>query len=665
MADRKTTWIFIIVSLLLLSHCQEKGGSGFRTIRLIDLLGRENIRRSPFLRWENEGLRAFLTPLKAAPLSDYGSGENPFLIKKKLDTGPAEVDILFSPPRSEYSFEVSLPPESVLEFGAGIIRDNNYEKLKESLAREPHGVQFIISLESGGRRKSVFQKRLRLPPLREARTVNFSLQKLDLPRRAQRVRLTLLTSGDEGVFSFWYNPVVYTKGKSRQKVILISIDTLRPDHLSCYGYQRQTSANIDALARDSVLFERAYASSPWTLPSHVSLLTALHGLNHQVYWVDERMDPSLVTLAEILRQSHYFCQAFTGAGFIGSSYGFSRGFDSYRGYEGHIVHENSAELTAAAVLEWLEGNSDKDFFLFIHTYQTHDPYACPAPYNAAFLEENARWTGIELMKYLGGKAGIFKQLPEDERKNIIDLYDGEILYLDEKLIKPLTARLRELGIYDQTLIIFTSDHGEEFFEHGSWMHGKSLYEESLRVPLIIKFPRSKYRGRRIQSAVRLIDIMPTILEEQEIRTKNLNLDGRSLIPVVRGKEKEDRAFLADTDWLVGKQEPGSEDLLPEIRLPASVTLGEKKDKLIINHQMTEKEARLFNPPPPGFAPMELFQLEKDAGEKTNLTSQNPELARQLALKIRDMYGKRNKIRPRRIEITEQLREQLRALGYIR
>ncbi len=154
MASRKTACVLILLSLLLPSRCQERKDSGFQTIRLIDLLKRENIGRSPFLAGGNEGLQTLLIPLKSAPLSDFGSGENPFLIKKKLDTGPAEIDILFSPPQSEYDFEVLLPPESVLEFGAGIIRDKNFEKLKGSLAQEPRGVQFIINLESGGKQKT-------------------------------------------------------------------------------------------------------------------------------------------------------------------------------------------------------------------------------------------------------------------------------------------------------------------------------------------------------------------------------------------------------------------------------------------------------------------------------------------------------------------------------
>ncbi len=186
MSARKTLPAFLIICLLWLVHCQEGGGSGFQTIRLIDLLRKENLRRSPLFPDVEEGPQPFLSLLKATPLSDFGSGENPLLIKKKLDTGPAEIDILFSPPRSEYRFDLLLPPESALAFGIGIIRDKNFEKLRESLARDPQGAEFIISLERRGRRKTFFRKRLRLPPHEEARTVNFSLEELDLPPRAQR-----------------------------------------------------------------------------------------------------------------------------------------------------------------------------------------------------------------------------------------------------------------------------------------------------------------------------------------------------------------------------------------------------------------------------------------------------------------------------------------------
>ena len=163
-----------------------------------------------------------------------------------------------------------------------------------------------------------------------------------------------------------------------------------------------------------------------------------------------------------------------------------------------------------------------------------------------FLDENPRWRHLDLMSFLGGMKGIFRELTETDRRNIIGLYDGEIRYTDEEFIGPLIASLKETGLYDRTMIIFTSDHGEEFFEHHGWGHGHSLYDESLKVPLIIKFPESRFSGLRIHDIVSLVDIFPTVLEETGIDFSTLNIDGRSLFPfsfpIIKGKRLRPSIF---------------------------------------------------------------------------------------------------------------------------
>jgi len=141
---------------------------------------------------------------------------------------------------------------------------------------------------------------------------------------------------------------------------------------------------------------------------------------------------------------------------------------------------------------------------------------------------------------LGGPKNIFKKIPEPEIRNIIGLYDGEIRYTDEKLIGQLVNKLKQLGLYQQTMIIVTSDHGEEFFDHSGWEHGHTLYDELIKVPLIIKFPDLKYKGQRSKTIVSLVDLMPTICDEMRVDSSGLKIDGKSLIPVLRGKEKKDR-----------------------------------------------------------------------------------------------------------------------------
>ncbi|MCK4496290.1 MAG: sulfatase [Candidatus Aminicenantes bacterium] len=466
--------------------------------------------------------------------------------------------------------------------------------------------------------------------------------------------MCFITEGSEQNFSFWFNPVLYNKGKNDRNIILISIDTLRADHLGCYGYDRDTSPNIDSLASDSALFLNTYASSPWTLPSHVSLLTSLHGVHHQVYYDREKMDPAVLTLADILRQNNFSCSSLTGGGFVSSVYGFSKGFDTYHDGVGGIFQQDSAELLFRAVLEWIEREKDKNFFLFLHTYQTHNPYACPYPYKTMFTKEGAKWRHIDLVSYLGGKPGLFKRLPEEERQNIIDLYDGEIRYTDEKFIGPLIGKLKEMELYDQTMIIFTSDHGEEFYDHKGWGHGHSLYDESLKVPLVIKFPGSKFKGKEIGNIVSLVDVMPTVLEEMGIDFSDLNIDGRSLFPVIEGKEKGDRTFLAD----IGSNVLNS-------RIPQKISMNMGKDKLILNKKFSTKDLDFFLYAPPALKPIELYDLKQDSIERKDIADKKSVLVNQIIRQINEIYSKAKKRKISRPEIDEELLEQLKALGYIR
>lgn len=649
---KKKALIFLF-PLFFLSNCAKSPLSEFKLYRLIDNLDKENIIHSPLIqisKESGESNRNF--PLKSHQILDLGSGDNPFGIKRKLKLGGAEINVLFSPPKSKFTFSLNIPENSVLEFGIGNVRDENSEELIKSTGNEERGATFLISFETKGRKKTIFQKHLPFPDKDEKHS--FSRHCIDVPYTQEEVELSLVTEGGEHNFSFWYNPVLYRKERSLRNIILISIDTLRADHLGCYGYNRDTSPNIDSLASDSALFLNTYASSPWTLPSHVSLLTSLHGVHHQVYYEREKMDPAVLTLADILRQNHLFCSSFTGGGFVSSVYGFSKGFDTYSDGVGGVFQQDSAGLLFRVVSEWLDREKNKNFFLFLHTYQTHNPYACPYPYKTMFTRKGAKWRHIDLVSYLGGKPGLFKRLPEEERQNIIDLYDGEIRYTDEKLIGPLIGKLKEMELYDQTMIIFTSDHGEEFYDHKGWGHGHSLYDESLKVPLVIKFPGSKFKGKEIGNIVSLVDVMPTILEEMGIDFSDLNIDGRSLFPVIEGKEKGDRKFLAD----IGSNVLNS-------RIPQKISMNIGKDKLILNKKFSTKDLDFFLYAPPALKPVELYDLKQDSIERKNIDDKKSVLVNQIIQQINEIYSKAKKRKISRPEIDEELLEQLKALGYIR
>ena len=650
---KKTVNFFLFLLFLFLAGCSSRKGTEPLLYRFIDNLDEPNIILTPLTEAASdpEG-RNEMYPAESYPLMDLGSGNNPFGVKRKLMLRGRDVNALYCPPKSVLRYRISPPENAKLDFGIAVVKNESPEDgSSASVSGEKRGTTFLVNLEAGGGRQNIFQKYL--PPLEADEPFAFQLFTVDLPEARGELDIVFETEGDTSTHSFWVNPLYFQSQDEIPNIILISVDTLRADHLGCYGYERETTPHIDALASDGVTFLNAYASSPWTLPSHISLLTSLHGANHQVAYEDDTMDSSIPTLADILRVNHYYCAALTGGGFVSAKYGFSKGFNSYAD-QGGILRQDSAEHLYHAALRWLERERDKGFFLFLHTFQPHSPYACPHPYRSVFLAEDARWRHIDLISHLGGMPGIYKELPDNDRQNIIDLYDGEILYTDEKLIGPLIAALKDMGLYDRTMIIFTSDHGEEFFEHHGWGHGHSLYEESLKVPLIVKFPDSRFKGLRIPAIVSLVDVFPTVLEELGIEYPGLAIDGRSLFPLITGKSDEDRAFLADL----------SADVLAS-RIPRRIAMNRGQEKLILNEKMTPEDLQFFVTPPPMADTVEFYDLTSDPEERKNIADERASVASQIIRTIETIYKSARKKKTGKLAMDEDLKKRLKALGYIR
>jgi len=640
------------VQIMASTGCRKMQSSHFKAYRFIDHLEKANIIVSPFKKTET--LTNDLFPIKSSPMNDLGTGENPYQLKRKLRQGSGVISTLFAPPETHYRFETEIPEESVLEFSIGITRDENAAKKTGPADSPEEGVVFLITLGREEGEKIIFQEYLHSPPESDNPSFSQTSHSIQLPQSPKKTFLSLKTKGGKPTFSYWVNPVIYRKQNKETNVILISIDTLRADHLGCYGYERNTSPQIDQLASEGALFMNSFSTSPWTLPSHVSIMTSLYGIHHQVYYSGEKMASSVLTLADLLRKNNFFTCAFTGGGFVSAQYGFSKGFDAYYEGRGGVFHMNSAELIYDSFSNWIDNNRGKRFFLFLHTYQPHNPYVCPHPHNTLFLDENAPWQHINFLGYLGGKPGIYKTLPEAERKNAEGLYDGEISYLDEQLIGPLVSKLKETGLYEKTMIIFTSDHGEEFFDHKAWDHGHSLYNESIKVPLIIKFPGNKFGNAKIPYTISLVDIMPTILEEMKIECPDINLDGKSLLPMLKSREKEHRAFLADI---------GANVL--DSHIPQKISMNKGYYKLILNKEFSEQDLKFFITPPPETAQIELFDLLNDLREENNIAEKNPALTNTILREINELYSQTKKTKSEKTEIDEKLKEQLKALGYIR
>ncbi len=425
--------------------------------------------------------------------------------------------------------------------------------------------------------------------------------------------------------------------RGKPPVFLVSIDTLRADHLGCYGYGRDTSPNIDRFARqEAVLFENAIAQAPSTEASHASIFTSLIPTHHGAFFSRRLPLPDgAMTMAEILKTNGYRTFSVNGSGQVSAIFGFSQGFDDYV----ELDRETEAESFRATVDRGMallsEKGMKKPAFAFLHTYETHVPYA-PAP---RYLKQiGHRDSGVF------GERGVTKDdlklinkdlnaLSEVVKQDIIAYYDAGIRSVDDSFAE-LVKALRVAGIYEDSLIIFTSDHGEELGERTKmgW-HSHALWDEQLHVPLIVKFPRGKYAGKRVSSQVRSIDILPTVLDVLGIDPLPV-FEGQTLTPLIETVEPFVRPAISQQDT---KRE----------YIPVTLRTGDWK-----YYSRSDEESRLFH-------------IAKDPKEKTDVTQEEPEKVEEMKRRLRELLspGSRPELGAP-IEIDGELRKQLEALGYI-
>ncbi len=343
---------------------------------------------------------------------------------------------------------------------------------------------------------------------------------------------------------YWGTPVLVGKSDGRPNVLLISIDSLRADHLGCYGYHRDTSPTLDSLASRGCLFERAIAQSSWTLPSHTSLLSSLYLRSHGVGSPKHSLGAEAHILPEILRCAGYQTAAFVSGGPLDPCYGLNQGFDFY---DGHCATGNKEAprnaCTNERVIQWLRTSPRSPFFLFVHYWDVHQPYTPPAPYNTRFANGPKRDPDpAAVVRKLRELARAGRPAKREVRK-LLSLYDGEIAHTDRHVGLLLDEMVR-LRIADRTAVIVTSDHGDEFLDHGETGHGHSLFQELIHVPLIWVEPEAPGSCRAVPEQVELVDVAPTILDFLGLDA-GAAMEGRSFLPLVRGGEQESRPAFSE------------------------------------------------------------------------------------------------------------------------
>lgn len=314
-------------------------------------------------------------------------------------------------------------------------------------------------------------------------------------------------------------------------VLLISIDTLRADALEAYGYVRPTSPFLRQFSVDAAVFEQAFCPLPGTLPSHMSMLTGLYPEEHGVFPPDGVLSTDVSLASEIFQAAGFRTFGSTEGGYVHGGYGFARGFDEWSHEARH--KENDVEETLARTLRFLESlGKDERFFAFVHSYVVHDPYFPPDRYAGDFWKERPVPTLPPLTgPHLAELNRSERSLTPVEIHFLRARYDAQIRYLDDQL-RAFFLEIGKLGLAEDLLVVITSDHGEEFREHGRLLHTQ-LYRECLQVPLIIKDPRQR-GGRRISAIAEIVDLLPTLLELAGLPPEP-RLSGESLAPWVLGR----------------------------------------------------------------------------------------------------------------------------------
>jgi tetratricopeptide (TPR) repeat protein len=397
----------------------------------------------------------------------------------------------------------------------------------------------------------------------------------------------------------------------QQSVILISVDTLRADHLGCYGYRAQPTPNIDRLASGGTLFGQASTQAPLTLPSHVSLFTSRYPFRTQIQDNGEQLAPGAVTLATQFKAMGYRTAAFVGGFPLDRRFGLAQGFDVYdspfdlrkqRGGDTGDI-KRPAESVVQNATHWIEKNSDGPFFVFLHLYDLHTPYDLPRALQL-------RFHGVS--------------------------YDSELAYVDETL-GTFWKFLADRGLFDRSLLIFTSDHGEGLGEHGESTHGYFIYQSTLHVPLIVHWPADSPKFReRVDEPVELIQVAPTILQFAGAKVP-LEMEGRVLPARAMGQSTPDDMPIYGESYYASRHFNCSP--LRSIRLGAY---------------------KYIDAPKP-----ELYDLGRDPTERRNIYTPGSSAAAILRKKLRQVSARREALKPApQGKQNQDAIAALRSLGYL-
>jgi arylsulfatase A-like enzyme len=458
-----------------------------------------------------------------------------------------------------------------------------------------------------------------------------------------------------------------TEAPLRPNIVVYCIDTLRADHLGCYGYEKDTSPFIDSIAGNGIIFDNAVSQAPWTAPSVASYITSTYPSTHRVLKGGRQISEEAVTMAEFLADAGYWTAGFIQNAYAGSVIAADRGYKELMeitGEEGGEDHETRKQLrNVQGPQNWIENwKGYSPFFLYIHTTEPHGPYktAHNGPFGGLTPEDSG--TLNDLLKDFrkltrkGKKedeAGTAARQAELKRisdllardvEKVTHLYNNEVRRADEN-VKKVVKALKKADLWSNTLFILLSDHGQEIYDHGYWQHDQSLYQELVHVPLIMKLPRGAGRGTRIAEPVQLVDVLPTIAGMINEPPKPF-WEGRSVVPLLQGKERADAAVYSERINL-GKHDPS----IIEERGNIETSMIRDGMKAILHREVDR---------------ISLYDIIQDPEERIDLAPKKPQKAKKLREELEAWLDRRKPLKGIvETDLTKEQLESLRALGYLR
>lgn len=505
--------------------------------------------------------------------------------------------VLPASPPSKIVLKTDIPRGGVLHISAGIAED-----------RQSKGaVEFVIGVMENGKNHTVLAEVI--DPISRPEHRAFVSLRADLSRFAGQDRELVLETRafekDGDLYrAYWGAPNIAVDPKFAVKkdplVILYLVDTLRADHTTPYGYERDTTPHLAKFAKDAVLFETAIAHSSWTKPSVASMMTSRLPSRHRAVQLRDPLDAGQVTLAEMLDAKGFATGAVIANSVVyAADSNFHQGFDVFAGLHGDEGRRSKmvdTRLVVDRALDFLDSRRGLPTFLYVHTMDPHVPYAPPPPFDTMFgprtTPENP---GVD-------PRTDYKEPQDLER--LIGQYDGDIAYGDQQFGR-FIDELKRRGVYEDAVILFVADHGEEFLEHGGWLHGRSVFDELVRIPMIVKFPGSRGAASRVKQMVALSDVLPTVLEAVGLPVPDP--------PVIIGRPLQGVAFSK-------VPEP---PVVSEISHRSFVSSGIRTGGAKYIRRFSPQTDELY------------FDLVKDPREQKNLMGENPPGARRLRAAVEE------------------------------